>query len=206
MLKQISRRLGVIFIPPIVFVLMRLFWMTYKKNYHYIDEPIDTQCMAITWHGELFITPQVYRHLRKHHKTSAIISQHHDGDLIARTLNFFNILGLRGSSKKGAKAVLLAAINSLKGGYSVMISPDGPRGPKHSMSNGAVALAKRAKLPLMVVNYTTNHYWQLKSWDEFVIPMPFATLEIYHQVLDISEMEKEEAKNYLKTQMLTHTL
>jgi lysophospholipid acyltransferase (LPLAT)-like uncharacterized protein len=204
--KKILRQLGVIVIPPVVFFFMRLFWLTYKKNYHYIDAPIDGQCMAITWHGELFIAPQVYRYLRKYHKTSAIISQHHDGDLIAKTLGFFNIVSLRGSSKRGAKTVLLAAIKSLREGYSVMISPDGPRGPRHSMSDGAVALAKRANLPLMVVNYTASSFWQLKSWDAFVIPKPFSSLEIYHRVLDISDMEKEEAKEYLKTQMLTNTL
>ena len=185
---------------------MRLFWWTYKKNYHFIDAPIDGQCMAITWHGELFISPQVYRRLRKHHKTSAIISQHHDGDLIAKTLSFFDIVPLRGSSRRGARAVLLSAIKSLKEGYSVMVSPDGPKGPRHSMGDGAVVLAQKANLPLMVVNFQAKSYWQLKSWDRFTIPKPFTTLEIYHQILDISGMEKEEAKSYLKTQMLTHTL
>jgi len=204
--KQISRKVGTIVIPPLGFFIMRLFWLSYKKNYHFIDAPIEEQCMAITWHGELFISPQVYRHLRKHHKTSAIISQHHDGDLIANILNFFNIVPLRGSSKRGAKAVLLSAIKSLRDGYSVMISPDGPRGPRHSMSDGAVALAKKTNIPLMVVNFKANSYWQLNSWDKFTIPKPFTTLEIYHQILDISSMEKEEAKIFLKTQMLTYSI
>ena len=206
MVKQISRKVGTIVIPPLGFFIMRLFWLSYKKNYHFIDAPIEEQCMAITWHGELFISPQVYRHLRKHHKTSAIISQHHDGDLIANILNFFNIVPLRGSSKRGAKAVLLSAIKSLRDGYSVMISPDGPRGPRHSMSDGAVALAKKTNIPLMVVNFKANSYWQLNSWDKFTIPKPFTTLEIYHQILDISSMEKEEAKIFLKTQMLTYSI
>ena len=185
---------------------MRLFWVSYRKNYHFIDELIDGQCMAITWHGELFISPQVYRKFRKKQKTSAIISSHHDGTLIAKTLSLFNIRPLRGSSRQGAKAVLIAAIKSLKEGYTVMITPDGPKGPRHSLSNGAVALAKRSDLPLMIVNFTAKSYWQLNSWDKFVIPKPFTTLEIYHQVLDISEMELEEANEYLKTQMLTHTI
>jgi len=204
--KRFFRKLGVIFIPPIVFFFMRLFWLTYKKKYHYINEPIATQCMAITWHGELFIAPLVYRKLRKKQKTSAIISGHHDGELIARTLQLLNIKPLRGSSRKGAKAVLLAAIKSLKEGYSVMITPDGPKGPRHSMSDGAVALAQRANLPLMVVNFQADAFWQLKSWDKFVIPKPFTTLHIYHQILDVSSMEKDEAKEYLKKQMSTYTL
>ena len=204
--KQFFRALGVLILPPIAFFIMRLFWLTYKKNYHFIDTQIDGQCMAVTWHGELFISPQAYRVLRKEQKTSAIISQHHDGDLIAKILSYFNIEPLRGSSKKGAKSVLISAIKSLKEESTVMITPDGPRGPRHTMHDGAVALAKRSSLPLMVVNFKANAYWKLKSWDQFIIPKPFTSLDIYHQVLDISNMDKDEAKSYLRTQMLTYTI
>lgn len=185
---------------------MRLLWFTYKKQYHFINEPIEGQCIAVTWHSELFIAPQVYRKLRKRQKTSAIISQHFDGELIAKTLSFLNVSPLRGSSKKGAKAVLIAAINSLKNNFSVMITPDGPKGPRYSMSDGAIALALRSNLPLMVVNYQADNYWQLKSWDKFVIPKPFTKLDIYHQVIQVSDMTKEEAKVYLQKQMITHAI
>jgi len=204
--KLFFRKLGVIFIPPIIYIVMRLLWFTYRKKYHFIDELIDGQCMAITWHGELLISPQVYRHLRKHQKTSAIIAQHHDGDLIAKVLNFLNISGLRGSSRRGAKSVLINSIKALNEGDSIMITPDGPKGPRYSMSDGAVALALRAKLPLMVVNYKPKHYWQLNSWDKFLIPKPFTTLDIFHQVLDVESLEKEEAKKYLQEQMNKYSL
>jgi len=204
--KKFFRKLSLIFIPPLIYIVMRLLWFTYRKKYHYIDEPIEDQCMAITWHGELLVAPQVYRSLRKNQLTSAIIAQHHDGELIARTLQMLNILPLRGSSRRGAKAVLINAIKVLQQGYSVMITPDGPKGPRYSMSDGAVALALRAKLPLMVVNYQPTHYWQLGSWDKFLIPKPFSSIEIYHQVLNIDGMEKEEAKVYLQKQMNLYSL
>ena len=206
MTKKISRKLGVIFIPPIIFIVMKLLWFTYRKKYHYIDPLIDEQCMAVTWHAELLISPQVYRKFRKKQITSAIIAQHHDGELIARTLGFLKILPLRGSSRRGAKSVLINAIKALKEGSSIMITPDGPKGPRYSMSDGAVALALRANLPLMVVNYKPSAYWQLKSWDKFIIPKPFATLEIYHQVIVLNKMEKEDAKTYLQEQMKAYSL
>jgi lysophospholipid acyltransferase (LPLAT)-like uncharacterized protein len=204
--KRISRKLGVIFIPILIFMVMKLLWLTYRKKYHFIDAPIQGQCMAVTWHSELLISPQVYRKIRKKQKTAAIIAQHHDGELIARTLGFLKILPLRGSSRKGAKAVLIAAISALKNGTSIMITPDGPKGPRYSMSDGAVALALRSNLPLMVVNYKAKDFWQLKSWDKFIIPKPFTSLDIYHQVITLKNMEKEEAKAYLLKQMLTHAL
>jgi len=204
--KKISRKLGVIFIPPIIFIVMKLLWFTYRKKYHYIDPVIEEQCMAVTWHSELLISPQVYRKLRKKQLTSAIIAQHHDGELIARTLAFLNILPLRGSSRRGAKSVLINAIKALKEGHSVMVTPDGPKGPRYSMSDGAVALALRSDLPLMVVNYKPSSYWQLKSWDKFLIPKPFSTLEIYHQVIELNKMKKEDAKRYLDKQMREYSL
>ena len=206
MRKKLFRKLSLIFIPILIFIVMKLLWLTYKKKYHFINAPIEGQCMAVTWHSELLIAPQVYRKLRKKQKTAAIIAQHHDGELIARTLSFLGIKPLRGSSRRGAKAVLIAAITALKDGYSVMITPDGPKGPRYSMSDGAVALALRSNLPLMLVNYKANAFWQLNSWDKFVIPKPFTTLNIYHQVLTIEEMQKDKAKEYLLKQMLTHAI
>ena len=200
------RKLSLIFVPILLFLLMRLLWFTYRKRYHFIDEPIFEQCIAVTWHGELLISPQVYKKLRKNLPTSAIISQHYNGELIAKTLKFFNIKALRGSSKRGAKSVLINAIKAIKDQESIMITPDGPRGPRHSMSDGAVALALRSKLPIMVVNYRANRYWRLKSWDSFTIPKPFATLEIYHQVIELGDMDKIEAKKHLQLVMNTHTL
>ena len=206
MRKKFFRQLSLIFLPSILFLLMKLLWFSYRKKYHFINDPIEGQCIAVTWHSELLISPQVYKKLRPKQKTSAIISQHHDGEFIAKVFSFLNILPLRGSSRKGAKAVLMSAIKSLKEGYSLMITPDGPKGPRYSMSDGAVALALRANLPIMIVNYQANNFWQLKSWDKFVIPKPFSTLNIYHQCITLSNMSKEEAKQYLQKQMLTHAL
>ena len=206
MRKKLSRKIELIFIPIFIFIIMKFLWFTYRKKYHFIDEPIEGQCIAVTWHSELLITPQVYRKLRKKQKTAAIIAQHHDGELIARTLSFLGIKPLRGSSRRGAKAVLIAAISALKDGHSVMITPDGPKGPRYSMSDGAVALALRSNLPLMIANYQAESFWQLKSWDKFIIPKPFTALNIYHQVITLSQMQKDEAKEYLHKQMLTYAL
>jgi len=196
----------VIIIPALIFSLMRFLWLTYRKKYHFIDNPIEGQCIAVTWHGELLVSPQVYRELRKTQLTSAIISQHFNGELIARVLGFFDILGLRGSSKRGAKSVLINSIKAIKDGRTIMITPDGPRGPRYSMSDGAVALALRSKLPIMVVNYRPSSYWQLKSWDRFLIPKPFSRLEIYHQIINLENMDKNEAKKHLQSAMNSYSL
>jgi lysophospholipid acyltransferase (LPLAT)-like uncharacterized protein len=204
--KYLGRKVSIFIVPSLVYLFMRLLWLSYKKEYHFIDDPIAGQSIAVTWHGELLISPQVYRKLRRTAPTSAIISQHFNGELIARVLGFFGITPLRGSSKRGAKRVLMKAIKAIESGETIMITPDGPRGPRKSMSDGAVALALRSKLPIMVVNYKSSSYWQLRSWDRFVIPKPFAKLHIYHQVVTLKNMDKIVAKKHLQSVMNSYSL
>ena len=87
--KKFFRGVGLLVIPALIYGLMRLFWLTYQKRYHFEDEPLDTQLIAVSWHSELFISPQVYRSLQKEQLTSAIISRHFDGDIVAKVLSFF---------------------------------------------------------------------------------------------------------------------
>ncbi len=204
--KKILRGLGTVFIPTLIFVIMRLLWFSYRKKYHFIDNPIKEQCIAVAWHGELLISPQVYRKLRKTQPTSAIISRHFNGELIARVLRYLHISSLRGSSNRGARGALINSIKAINKKQTILISPDGPKGPRYSMSDGAVALALKAKLPIMIVNYQPSSYWQLKSWDRFLIPKPFSKLDIYHQVITLNGMSKDKAKEYLQKVMRKYSI
>ena len=152
------------------------------------------------------MSPQAYRKIHKRHPASAIISSHFDGSLIASTLKLLKIRPLRGSTKKGAKQVLLQAFKSIKSGEEVLITPDGPRGPRHSMSDGAIGIALKSKLPIFVMNYRSEKYWQLKSWDRFVIPKPFTKVDFYIQSISLEGLTLEEAKVYLKEKMLENTI
>jgi len=206
MMKTFFRKVGVVIIPPLVYLLMRIIWLTTKKNFHFISPIGDEQHVCVTWHSELFMSPQAYRHIHKKHPASAIISQHFDGALIANTLHYLHIRPLRGSSRKGAKQVLLQAFKSIKSGEEVLITPDGPRGPRHSMSDGAIGIALKSKLPIFVMNYTADKYWQFNSWDKFVIPKPCTKVDFYMQSISLEGMELEGAKKYLASKMLEHTI
>ena len=205
-LKNILRQTGQVLIPPLVYLLMRIIWFTSAKKFHFISPVGDEQHVCVCWHGELLMSPQAYRKVHKKHKASAIISSHFDGSLIASTLNLLGIRSLRGSSSKGAKQVLLQAFKSIKSGEEVLITPDGPRGPRHHMSDGAIGIALKSKLPVFVMSYKAEKYWQLNSWDKFVIPKPFTKVDFYLQSISLEGMELNEAKEYLSKKMLEHTI
>jgi len=206
MFKTLSRSIAQVILPPLGYLLMRFYWLTSKKNFHITGEITQEQSIVICWHGELLMSPQAYRHYHKKQLASGIISRHFDGEMIARILMYFSIAPLRGSSSRGAKQVLLEAFRALKKGDDLLVTPDGPRGPRHSISDGAIALAHKAKAPVLTVNYIPKAYWQLGSWDKFVIPKPFTTIDFYLENVSLEGMEMDEARKFLCDKMLAHTV
>jgi len=205
-MKSILRKIAAVLIPPIVYLLMRIIWFSTRKQFHGMKNISDLQHVCVTWHGELFMATQAYRKVHKKHPASAVISSHFDGALIADTLKFLNIRPLRGSTRKGAKQVLLQAFKSIKSKEEVLITPDGPKGPRHCMHDGAIGIALKSNLPIFVMNYTASRYWQLGSWDKFVIPKPFSKVDFYMQSVSLEGMELAEAKTYLLEKMLKNTI
>ncbi|UFH59047.1 lysophospholipid acyltransferase family protein [Sulfurovum mangrovi] len=204
--KDITRAIAKVILPPLGYLLMRFYWYTSRKSFHIEGEVTQDPGVIVCWHGELLLSPQAYRHFHKKQSASGIISRHFDGEMIARVLEYFYITPLRGSSSRGAKQVLLEAFRALKKGDDLLVTPDGPRGPRHEVSDGAVALAVKGKLPIYAVNFTCKRYWQLGSWDRFVVPKPFSTIDFHIKVLQMDGMELDEAKAYLTDKMLEHTI
>ncbi len=192
--------------PYVAYMGMRFVWLTTFKKFNYITPIEDIQHVCVCWHGELLMSPQAYRVVHKEHKASAIISSHSDGTILANIFNYLNIRPLRGSTRKGAKQVLFQAFKSIKLGEEVLITPDGPKGPRHSMSDGAIGIALKSQLPIFIMNYKSDHYWQLKSWDEFTIPKPFTKVEFYLQSVSLEGMNIDEARKYLHSKMLENTI
>ncbi len=120
------------------------------------------------WHRHLLLMPYSYRGRR----ISVLISQHKDGELIARTMGHFGIDASRGSSTRGGAAGFRDLLRRVRQGYDLGITPDGPRGPASTVKPGAIQLAALSGLPLVPVAIAASRAKRLASWDRFVIPWP----------------------------------
>ena len=205
-MKNFLRQVGQVVIPVLTYIFMRLVWLTTFKKFHFTTSIGEEQHICVCWHGELFMAPQAYRYIHKKQSASAIISQHFDGEIVASTLSKFGIKPLRGSSRKGAQKVLLQAFRSIKKGEEVLITPDGQKGPRHTIDDGAIGLALKSNLPVFVINFTAQRFWQLSSWDKLVIPKPFSGVDFYIESISLEGMELNEARNYLRDKMLVNTV
>ncbi len=191
----------------IFYLLVRFIYLTNKKVFHHPSLNEKEAYLIAFWHGELLMQSFNYRKLRNTRDISVIISEHKDGEIISRIGNYLGIKSIRGSSSKGGARVLIKAIKELKSNNDIAITPDGPRGPRFSIADGVVAISKKTNAKILIFNCKASSYWQFKSWDKFVLPKPFGTLEFFIQdPLDISDLEMDEAKELIKQKMLLNAM
>lgn len=134
-------------------------------------------CVTVTWHNRLLYFPAIFPKAACK-RTVAVVSASRDGQYVSDLISFFGIKAMRGSSKKRGANALLGATRALKDGYHVSFTPDGPRGPKYTMSRGPIHLASTQGAKLVPVSINASRYWSIKSWDNFQIPKPFSTLTL----------------------------
>lgn len=132
-----------------------------------------TAAIFTFWHGQML--PLVAEH---HRPTTVLISDHRDGEIITQIVRGFGCRAVRGSSSKGAARALLQLSRTLTDGNDIAITPDGPRGPRHSFAPGALVLSQRTGAPIVLLASHASRVWKLNTWDGFEIPKPFARVTV----------------------------
>jgi lysophospholipid acyltransferase (LPLAT)-like uncharacterized protein len=122
------------------------------------------------WHGQLL--PLLWHH--RNENIAVLISEHRDGELVARVADSLGYRLIRGSTSRGGERALLGLVRDLREGREVAVTPDGPRGPARKYAPGALIAAQRAGAPILPIAAHAARAWRLKSWDRFMIPKPFA--------------------------------
>jgi len=141
------------------------------------------------WHGQLL--PLLFTH--RGQGIVALISEHRDGEIIARIVERLGFRTIRGSTSRGAARALVSIITELRAGHRIAITPDGPRGPAREFAPGALIAAQRAGAPIVAVAMHASRAWRLKSWDRFTIPKPFARVVVAYGPIQSVEAESPRA-------------
>ena len=192
--------------PRIIYFFIWIIFLTCKKSFsktNLTNEP----CVVLFWHGRLALMSFAYVHWwtngqNPQRRAKVIISDHKDGEIIARVISFFSIDAIRGSSSKGAVKALAQSFRELKSGIDVIITPDGPRGPYHSVADGAVVIAQKQNAQIQILNYEASKFWQLKSWDKMIIPKPFSKISYtLSPPFSVTDMALEAARGLIKKEM-----
>lgn len=129
-----------------------------------------TPAIYVVWHSRLLLLPYLYRD----RGLRVLISRSRDGELVARLVHRFGFEVVRGSSTRGGAGGLRTLARALGAGHSVVLVPDGPRGPSETVKPGVVALARIAGAPVVPLALAASAEWRARSWDGFRVPKPFA--------------------------------
>ena len=109
---------------------------------------------------------------------AVLVSQHRDGELVARLLERLGYVTARGSSTRGGDAGVRELLAWAERGRHLAVTPDGPRGPVEQAKDGAVYVATRTGLRVVPIGMGVRQAWRLKSWDRFRVPRPFARIAV----------------------------
>ena len=126
------------------------------KSYGF--EPVDRlyregrNIILAFWHGQQLMIPLGYRGPHP----EILISQHRDGEIIYRIIKRFGFGAVRGSTTRGGHRALRQLIRLSRGGVDLVITPDGPKGPRYCVQPGVVALAKFTGLPIIPLAFACS--------------------------------------------------
>jgi lysophospholipid acyltransferase (LPLAT)-like uncharacterized protein len=162
------------------------------------------------WHNRLALSIKAYSLFgRKHHQAAGLaglVSASRDGAFFAAIIERFGIQPVRGSSSRRGGQALLELTTWAERGYDLAITPDGPRGPRYVVQDGAMALAQVTGLPIVPASYHLQWKIQLKSWDRFQVPLPFSRCEVsagrvMRVPREATDAERESLRQQLEIEM-----
>ena len=131
--------------------------------------------MLCVWHGRLLFPSWYIRH---HTSLNIISSRHPDSEILAHILRDWGYGLIRGSTKKGGIRVIREMTEIFNRGEIIAVTNDGPKGPARIAKSGSIALAIKNNVKIITVTGSATKYWQMKSWDHFMLPKPFGKIQI----------------------------
>lgn len=184
-------------IPVLAAILIRTIRASMRVRYVYPDSVRQllerkAQFVLTFWHGQLLM--MVYARYNK--PIMMMSSRHRDGELIVRTMRWFGAVAARGSKTRGGIPALRTMIRAARDGFTLAMTPDGPRGPRHIASMGVVQIAQATALPIVPVAFVVERKKVLRSWDRFEIPHLFTRgIFAYGEPISVRrELSSDEAE------------
>lgn len=173
-----------------------LLFSTYKVTISGADalqEAAKQKLIIALWHDKLLLAPLVRRAL-KHTPLAVVVSNSRDGKLLASFVNTFSNttpIFVAADVRHGA---LLQMVDAIDEGKTILITPDGPRGPRHTVKPGIFFTQEKANAQIIAMHWQASKAWKLNTWDRMQIPKPFAHIEITFLPVAAGSTEELEAK------------
>ncbi len=173
-------------------------YFEFKRHFYYcknINYP-KSQCIFALWHAH-----QVGLYaLDEREKTTVMISNSSDGEIIAQAGAAMGLNVVRGSHNRKGAAATLELIDAIKAGNNGALTIDGPRGPKHIVKKGIIEVARLTGVPIVPMSWYSPSPFLLKfnTWDEFRFPLNCIRMKaLYGEPIFVPpELSEKETEDY----------
>ena len=81
---------------------------------------------------------------------------------------------------EAAARALLEMMRRVQEGYIACVTPDGPRGPRYRAQPGVISLAHKTGAVIVPLTYSARRRKVMRSWDGFVLPLPFSRVVVIY--------------------------
>lgn len=127
--------------------------------------------ICVGWHGRMMMMPYAWEGDRD--KVLTLISSHADGRFVSSIIRHLGYETITGSTSIGGSKALRHIVKSLREGYAIAVTPDGPRGPRMRMSDGVLTAARLSGAAIVPAAYSAKRRHVFGTWDRFIAPYPF---------------------------------
>jgi len=150
--------------------------------------------VASFWHSCMIPATYIWRDMG----IRVMSSTSYDGEYMGRIIHQFGFVAVKGSSSRNAVRALLGLRRALEEGWTVAFTLDGPRGPRHKVKPGPVALGRSSAQPLTMFHAAVDRAWVLNTWDRLMIPKPFSRVLVrFGKLIPVpSDASDEDVERY----------
>jgi len=107
---------------------------------------------------------------------AALTSRHADGQYVAEVMEAIGIQPIRGSQGSSGGATAAKQLMTAAENYHIVVTTDGPRGPRRKVKPGIIFLASQSGRPILPVASSARRAWRPRGrWTDLLVPLPFTT-------------------------------
>lgn len=150
-----------------------------KGGEHLIQAASENRCILMLWHNRIAVLPEVLLKMDSPFTYCAFVSQSRDGEILALLANSYKqgrALRVPHDARHQALSKMISLLREK--GEVMLVTPDGPRGPRYQVKPGIVLAAKEAPAYIVPFTWSTNRFWQLRTWDKLILPKPFSRIYV----------------------------
>lgn len=166
-------------------VMIKMVLWTCRVEYIGLDRFLKTAqtqaCVLMLWHDQLALVAPLFRRRSElaHLPYSAFVSASRDGQLVREICACYpncRVISVAHHSRHHALRALIQQLQTRQ--EILLITPDGPRGPRRQMKGGLALAARKAEAPVIPFSWSASRCWRLNTWDQMAFPLPFSKVVV----------------------------